>query len=199
MPFGKQLPIFVLSLVISTIAFTQTQSQTLPNTPNYSSKTTLLANEYDLKATFIFKFIDYIEWNSPVPSDSIRIAVIGTSNIISPLKLAAKQKDIQNKPVALYFYSNLTEATLSAMEKRKVQLIFVAKSVQTTTVQKLVRSAVSRNALIVGEREGFTREGGHLNFINQDDKIRFETSPASFSNCTFKLSHQLLRLAQIVS
>ncbi len=199
MPFGKQLLIFVLSLVISTISFTQTQSQTPLNAPNYSSTPPLLANEYDLKATFIFKFVDYIEWNSPLPTDSIRIAVIGTSNIIAPLKLAAKQKNIQSRPVALYFYSNLTEATLSAMDKRKVQLIFVAKSVQTTAVQKLVHSAVRKNALIVGEREGFTREGGHLNFISQDDKIRFETSPASFNNCTFKLNHQLLRLAQIVS
>ena len=52
--------------------------------------------------------------------------------------------------------------------------------------------------MTVGNAPGFTRQGGIINFIMQDNRVRFEINPEAADRAGLRISSKLLQLATIV-
>jgi hypothetical protein len=58
-----------------------------------------------------------------------------------------------------------------------------------------LRDAHSGPLLTVGESPDFLRDGGIINFVMQDGKVRFEINQEAASRAQLRISSRLLRLA----
>jgi hypothetical protein len=65
-------------------------------------------------------------------------------------------------------------------------------------LREVSNSLSELSVLLVGETEGFAESGGVINFILENERVRFEISPSAAARVHLKISSKLLQLAVIV-
>src|ERR1700751_1067565 len=64
-----------------------------------------------LKAAFLYRFTDYIDWGNSTNSNDFTIAVLGKSGITDPLNEIAQEKKIQGRNIVIKQYDNINDIT----------------------------------------------------------------------------------------
>src|SRR5258708_35970967 len=62
--------------------------------------------EYSIKAAFIYKFTNYIDWPSHLPGNEFVIGIIGQSPITGALETIANTKTVKDKKIVIRKYEN---------------------------------------------------------------------------------------------
>jgi hypothetical protein len=150
--------------------------------------------EYEVKAVFLYNFVQFTEWpdstfaNKDAP---IRIGVLGEDPFRGALEKVLRGETIRNRRVVVTHSHDLRELAQS-------HVLFVGKS-ERDRVAEVLSGLNSAPVLTVGETEGFARRGGTINFYLEDDKVRFEINPESTRERGLRMSSQLLALGRIVA
>ena len=76
-------------------------------------------------------------------------------------------------------------------------IVFVNEADRNTR-SRVLAAAKGKSVLTVGEDQGFTQQGGMINFIMADDRIRFEFNFEASQRAGLIASSRLLSLAKIV-
>jgi YfiR/HmsC-like len=76
-------------------------------------------------------------------------------------------------------------------------VLFVSKS-EAGRLRQILAALQGTSILTVGETEAFARQGGMINFITVDKKVRYEINVAAAKRANLDISSKLLRLAKIV-
>jgi hypothetical protein len=147
------------------------------------------SQEYILKAAFISRFTDYIDW--PNESSSFNIGILGESEIISPLNEIAKGKKIKSKNIVIKLYNDLNDVS-------DCQVLFVSHN-YTGSLESVVSKIGTRPILIITEQKGACEKGADINFIIEEDKLRFEINLKAAYGVGFKVSSQLLQHAILIN
>ena len=145
--------------------------------------------EYQVKAVFVYNFSKYIYWSDAGKSKNFRIGVFGDSKIIAPLRKIAAKKKVYNQQVQIIKYTTLKDSI-------DCHILFISVS-EEKQIKTLLQKIKGKTILTVSEVPGFTREGGAINFIVKEGKIKLEINPKSLSRAGLFASAQLLRLAVI--
>jgi len=148
-------------------------------------------NEYPLKAAFLYRFIDYIEWSDNNNEPFFNIAVLGDSPILAPLNQIAGSKLAKNKRISVKQYDNLN--TIGSP-----QILFISRS-SGYTIEEILSKISGKPMLIVTEQPGYAEKGAHLNFFASESKLRFEVNLKSANRFGLKFSYQLLQHAVVVN
>lgn len=143
--------------------------------------------EYLLKATFLYRFADYVEWNTSNEEDVFTIAVVGESGIVAPLNDISKNKKIKNKRILIKQYMNIKEV-------EPCQIIFIAAS-HIPATEPFIVPLNNQQALIITESDEDFKNGGHINFLILESKLKFEVNLKAVSASGLKISSQLLEHA----
>jgi hypothetical protein len=146
--------------------------------------------EYDLKATFIYRFTDYIEWKNNDKSVFFMIAVLGESPITQPLFEIAKDKKVKNKKIVVLQYRNLEEIGFC-------NILFVPKNC-SIPVDSILNKFEDKPVLIITEHEGYAKKGVHFNFVLIENKLKFEVNPKALNKSKIFISSFLLQHAIII-
>jgi hypothetical protein len=149
----------------------------------------LVEDEYAVKAAFIYRFTEYIEWKDLSNNDYFSIAILGKSEITGPLQTIANTEKVKNKTMSVKEYNSMNE--ISACN-----ILFLSKSSSVSLGSVL--SKFSKSTLIITEREGYGKEGAHINFVVINNKIRFEVNLKAIKRDGINMSSELLKLAIIV-
>jgi hypothetical protein len=150
------------------------------------------AEEYNLKAAFIFNFTKFIEWE-PTDSDEVFIiGIVGPSMIRESLTEIAKTKTINNKKIIILEFNNPDEITFC-------NILFISQKSPFDLNFILENKSIARNTLIVTERNGSALQGACINFVILNNKLKFETNINAINSRGLKASSQLLKLAIIVN
>ncbi len=160
--------------------------------PRAAAQTTP-SREYQIKAVFLFNFIQFVEWPpAAFPDDStpIRIGVLGDDPFGPALEEAVRGESIRNRSLVVRRAHRLEEI-------QDCQLLFICKSEQRKLDNILSRLG-NRPVLTVSEVTGFTRQGGIIAFYQDGKKVRFEINSTTAQKSGLKLSSQLLGLGRIV-
>jgi hypothetical protein len=150
--------------------------------------------EYQVKAVFLYNFVQFTEWpDSTFASKDapIRIGVLGEDPFRGALEEVLRGETIRNRRVVVTHSHDLRELAQS-------HVLFVGKS-ERGRVAEVLSGLNSAPVLTVGEIEGFARRGGTINFYLEDDKVRFEINPESTRERGLRMSSQLLALGRIVA
>lgn len=151
------------------------------------------SSEYLIKAGFIYNFAKLMEWPAPVfaqPNSPIVIAILGTDPFQGTLDNVLRGKQANGRE---FVVKHLKWGD----DLRGCNIIFVSSS-EKAHFDDLFRQIHGLPILTIGDTPGFAESGGMINFVLEDDKVRFEIDVDAARQANINISSRLLALAKIV-
>jgi hypothetical protein len=142
---------------------------------------------YEIKAAYLYNFIKYVDW--PSYGDNITIGVLGNNpfgTALAPLN----GKTVKGRRLLIRQVDSLRDA-------QKCQIIFVSSS-ERSRLPEIFENLKPARVLTVGEMQGFANGGGIINFIEENNKVRFEINAEAARQTGLNISSELLKLAKLV-
>ena len=143
------------------------------------------------QAMFIFNFCRLIEWPASYRTGTFKIAVLGSSAVADELEVYTRGKKIGSQEIQIIRFK-------SPEEINSCHILFVpfARSKQLTEISSACNSA-GKSILIITEKNGALNEGSAINFIIQEDKLKFELKGENASKYGIKVSSKLQEMAMM--
>lgn len=151
------------------------------------------AGEYEVKAAFLYNFAKFIDWPDGSFAGSrapFSICVLGADPFGSTLDSALREKTIGSHPVTLARLQDATQA-------RRCQMVFVSSS-ESRRLSEIEDRLRGASVLLVGDFPGFASAGGALQFIIEDNRVRFLINTDAAQRAGLRLSSKLLSVARVV-
>ena len=147
--------------------------------------------EYQVKAAFLEKFAKFVEWPDTAfaKADSpLVIGVFGENPFRDDLeKLAAKD--------TLNGHAIVVRQIKSPADLKGCHVVFIPASMKAKEPEALAE-VKGLGILTVGETDDFIQQGGMINFVVENSRIRFEINDAAARRAGLKISSKLLALAR---
>jgi hypothetical protein len=149
--------------------------------------------EYQVKAAYLYNFGKFVEW--PVaavqPSgDSFDICVLGEDPFGASLDRAVANETIAGKHV-------VARQIPLPQDAAHCQVLFISSS-ENKRLKQILVSLGAASVLTVSDLPGFTEHGGMVQFVMEDNKVRFEVNSTSAQRAGLTLSSELLKVATTV-
>jgi hypothetical protein len=151
------------------------------------------SKEYQLKAAFLYNFIQFVDWPPsafPSPDAPLRIGILGDDPFGAALDGVVQNESVDNHPLAVVRSNNIADL-------QDCQLIFVSQS-EGGHLGQILSSIDSRPVLTVSDIDHFAQAGGDIGFFLSGGKVRFAINPGSARQSGLRISSQLLTLGRIV-
>jgi hypothetical protein len=151
------------------------------------------AEEYRVKAAFLYNFTKFVEWPEIVfrdASDPFVIAVLGEDPFGSALDIL-KGKTVNGRPL-------IVRRAAAIGELGRFHLLFVAAS-ERSRLASVLPAAHAMHALTVGDVKGFAEQGGAIQLVRDGDRIGFRVNQDASRRAELKVSSKLLALARAVT
>ncbi|MCP4715614.1 MAG: YfiR family protein [Deltaproteobacteria bacterium] len=148
--------------------------------------------EYDLKATFLYKLINFIEWPEAAFNDSeanFNLCILGDDPFGNMLE-RYRGKKVFGRMLVIH-------KTRELSDKIKYHALFIKISEREKQLS-ILKTVKDFPVLTVGDTEGFCQRGGIINLTLKEDKIRFEINVEAADQAGLKVRSKLLRLSTIV-
>ena len=160
-----------------------------------------VSKEYQIKAAFLYNFIRFVDWPKEKLTDekAITIGIVGKNpfgKAFEPLK----DKKARDKKVLVKQFPNVEVSKLSSKQiqaLRKCHVLFLCRS-EAKHFRKIMQSVKGHSVLFVGDAENFLESGGMINFIKENEKVRFEINNKAAKEARLDIRSKLLRLAKRV-
>jgi hypothetical protein len=147
--------------------------------------------EYQLKAAYIYHFAQFVEWPRAAFTDTnspLIIGVLGDNPFGDNLQKTVQGKILDNHPIIVKEFHSASEVT------NNCHILFISSS-EKKRLPEIFSVLDSRSILTVSELDHFNENGGMINFVLVDTKIRFQINETTAEKAGLKMSFQLLRLA----
>ena len=151
------------------------------------------ADEYRVKAAFLYKFGSYIEWPSGsfARADSpVTIGVMGADTLADELTQIVVGRNVNGRPVRV---RKLRPGDPIA----GLHVLFVGRA-DSGRLAEILAAAKGRALLTVTESEEALELGSMINFVVVDDKVRFDVAPPPADSGNLRISARLLGVARKV-
>ncbi len=149
--------------------------------------------EQQSKALCLLNFAKYVDWPAGTFAETnspFTIGCAGDAKTMESLKTAAEGKLIAGRPVVIV-------AAGDEAAWQKCQVLFICASERKRQFDILKRLK-TLPILTVGESDQFLSQGGIINFVKKDGKLRFEVDAAAARTAHLEISSHLLSLADHV-
>jgi hypothetical protein len=153
-----------------------------------------ISREYTIKGAFVYNFGRYVQWppeafqNAQAP---FVVGVLGPSQITPSLQRIAKAKKIQDRPIQIRQFSDV-DAT------RACHILFFPADVEPKLRAQAVERCSGRPVLLVGEGDDFLDQGGMIDLVIQENKVRVYIALKAAKRQGLTISSKLLQIAQVV-
>ena len=151
--------------------------------------------EQKIKAAFLYNFINFVDWPEEKMSDNdepVIIGIIGNKDFVNAFD-PIRDKQIKGKNIIIKYFKNLNE-----LKKCHVVLLCICGSTSPGNSREIIDALGDSPVLTVGEQADFLENGGNINFLTVDHKIRFEINLDSAKRNNLKIRSKLLKLAKRV-
>ena len=149
------------------------------------------AGEYQVKAAFLYNFINFIDWpsqSSLKSSPNITVCIIGDDPFGDALE------DLLNEPVQ---GKKLAIKYRSYDDLRGCNILFLPVSEKHRTA-KILRSIGNSDVLTVSDTVESAQQGIIISFYIEQQKVRFTVNVGAAKRAGLRISAKLLKLATIV-
>jgi hypothetical protein len=148
-------------------------------------------SEYQVKAACIYNFTKFVEWPPEAfsnPSSPFVIGVIGDDPFNGELQRAVQDKDVCGRKFVVRHLRNADEA-------RSCQILFISRS-ERKSIGDILAAVSTLPVLTISETDRFVQSGGIINFLLEQNKVRFEINAAAAKKAGLKVSSKLLDLGR---
>ncbi len=146
--------------------------------------------EYSLKAAFIYRFTEYVNWEGLKNKQEFKIAILGDTPLTMNLIDIAENAEVGNREISVEEYETLNEID-------DCQILFVSRN-STVPLQTILHKFEGKETLIVTEKDGYAEKGACINFFLSESKIRFEVNLEAVEKAGLAVSSQLLQHAVVI-
>ena len=115
---------------------------------------------------------------------------MGNSPVNRQLGEIAKSKTVKGKKIVIRQFNKPDEISLC-------HILFISRKT-TFNLDDILAKAGNRGTLTISEKAGYAKRGAQINFIEVDEKLKFEANPKGINAAGLKASSQLLKLAIII-
>ena len=150
-------------------------------------------SEYQVKAAFLFHFAQMVEWPADTLGPDTRPMIFcttGEDGIAAALEAIVPGKQIATHPIEL-------RRVNSKADFQDCHLVFIGGR-DSRRALSIVNRLQDSSVLLVGESEGFAQQGGAIEFLLQNNKVRFDINVSAAQRARLKISSRLLLLARTV-
>jgi hypothetical protein len=150
--------------------------------------------EYQVKASLIFNFLQFVEWppdelqKSP---SALELCLIGKDAFGTALD-AVEGELVQGRHLKVVRHQRPVSQQLDSC-----QAIFVARGGEAH-VTGLLLNQPDAGALTIGESPDFLDRGGMINLLIEGDRVTFDINRAAAVRARINVSSKLLRVARTV-
>jgi hypothetical protein len=151
------------------------------------------ANEYEVKATYLYNFARFVEWPARVEAvkrDTFAICVLGQDPFGPALDAIVAGETIDGKAVLAKRVSKLQDAL-------NCRVLYVSSS-EDSRLKEVLAAIDGVGVLTVSDIPQFSQRGGMIQFVLEGNKIRFEVNLANAGAAGLTLSSELLKVATTV-
>jgi hypothetical protein len=151
--------------------------------------------QYDenvIKAAYIERITRFVEWpdKNKLSESSFIIGVYGDNDFYSTLIRVFNEKPIKDlfvKVISIKTPEQVSTCNLCYISKKAGPVL-----------KKFVNAANSSGVLLISESTEFGKEGVHINFYLDDEKLKFEINEKSINSAGFKVSYLLMQNTRII-
>jgi hypothetical protein len=151
------------------------------------------SKEYSVKAALLFNFPKFVEW----PSDAFAsgqtplvIGILGDDPFGAYLDQTVRGENVNNHPLIVRRFRRVEDITTC-------HVLFISRS-EMNRLEQILNGLKGRNVLTVGDSNGFAVEGGVIQFVTENNKIRMRINLRAAKAADLTISSKLLRPAEIV-
>lgn len=145
--------------------------------------------EHKVKTAFIYNFAKFVKWPESLSSTGeFTICVSGRTPVGSLIQETLEGKTVRDQQIVV---RNLAGDTRSLKDCHMLYLNGSDSSVNS----RLLASARNTPILTIGESSEFSRQGGIIQFVLMDGKIRFHINKEVAQTTGLQISAKLLEVA----
>jgi len=167
--------------------------------------------EYQVKAAFLYNFIQFVDWPEEKSADSnepITIGIIGNDPFGDAFESIKDKKVKGGRGVIIKRFKSFEDLKKSTEKDKpesdqetetltKCHLLFICSSEQKN-LKETIDLLKDHSVLTVADMQGFLESGGIVNFIIEENKVGFEINIAAAKQAKLEIRSNLLRLAKRV-
>jgi hypothetical protein len=149
------------------------------------------AQEHEVKAAFLFRFLSFIEWPAQAfrtPDAPIVIGFLGADEVAGELERSVAGRSAQGRPVAV--------RRLRGVELPPEVHVLMVGGREAERIGAIARAAPQ--LLIVADGEDALERGAAIAFVPEDGRIRFAVSLAAPERSRIRISARMLAVASSV-
>jgi hypothetical protein len=149
--------------------------------------------EYQVKAAFLLNFAKFIDWPQAAfkePRSPVTLCILGEDPFERSIDEAVRGQTLGERPFAV-------KRVTQIQKDEPCHILFVG-STERERFERILGGVKNLPILTVGEDEEFARASGMINFIVENNKIRFEVNLEAAERAGLKFSSRLLQLAKTV-
>jgi hypothetical protein len=150
--------------------------------------------EYQVKATFLFQFTQFVDWPQeafPAGQTSLVIGILGQDPFGTFLDQIVRDEKVNRRPLVIQRYRRLEDV-------KNCQVLFVSRS-EAGRLREIVAAFKGRSTLMVGDEDGFADRGGIIQFVTQGNRIRLRINLEAAKAARLTISSKILRPATVIS
>jgi YfiR/HmsC-like len=149
--------------------------------------------DYQVKAAYLYNFGRFVEWpvkSATAPNNSFTICVLGEDPFGQALDVTLAGETIGNQKVTARRIS-------SPQESADCQILFISSS-EAKRLNKIIEALDKNAVLTVSDIPQFSQRQGMIQFVLEENRIRFEVNLAATQRAGLTLSSELLKVATAV-
>lgn len=160
----------------------------------HSSQAAPAADEYQLKAAFLYRFSNFISWppGAFTTDDQIfKICILGKDPFGVILDVTVEnERGAGNRSVNVIRLNKIAET--------KICHILFTNTLESASLKELFAITKNYPILTVSDREDFITQGGMIEFFTLDNRIRLMVNPDAMELVGLKAAASFLRLSKIM-
>ncbi len=152
------------------------------------------ANEYQVKAAFLFHFAQLVEWPPDAPNagdQSIALCIFADETHLQDLQSTLEGKLVGTRVLHVRLLSRSNSV-------QSCNILFLSSDEEGRQAA-ILKSLQGRPVLTVGETPSFLSDGGMIRLRLEKDKVRFDINAGVADSSHIRISSQLLLLATSVT
>jgi len=155
---------------------------------------TIYPSEYQIKARYLYNFARFVDWPDQtfLHSDSpFIIGILGEDPFGIDIDKTVEGKKIKNRSFKIKRYKNLESVGFC-------HILYIG--IEDYKKRKnAIKKLKGKNILTVSDKKNFAHNGGIINFIVKEKKIRFQINLQAVKESDILISSKILRQADIIN
>lgn len=146
------------------------------------------AAEYEIKAEFLVNFAKFTEWPGEVPGP-LDLCVFGRDPFGASLSRAAERSRPRGQVIRVLRVDEIEELS-------GCKLAYISSS-EAARLPEVLRTLRRASVLSVGEAPEFTRLGGVIRFLVEEEHVRFEVNLEAAKRAGLRIDARMLQIAKV--